>query len=129
MGTWLGTLEIFPVVILCSDAQRTRETLDLILENSGWDEGQIEIRILPELYLASSSTIQDLIQDALSDHDAVLVVGHNPGMDFTLLELFPNSRELADDKLMTTAAVAILEASDESLSDISLNAFRCSRDL
>jgi phosphohistidine phosphatase len=129
VGEWLGTLEFYPSIILCSDARRTRETLDLIMENSGWDEEEIEIRILAELYLASSSTIQSGLQGALSDHDSVLVVGHNPGMDLTLLELYPDSRELAGDKLMTTAAVAILESPDESLSEISLTAFRRPRDL
>jgi len=129
VAKWLGSLDINPAVILCSDAKRTRDTLDLILEDSGWDEKEIEIRILPELYLASSSTIRNYIQEVLSRHDSVLVVGHNPGMDFTLLELYPDSRELALDKLMTTASVAILESSDESLADISLSAFRRPGDL
>ncbi len=129
VGKWLGSLEIKPGAILCSDAKRTRETLDLILLNSGWDEGEIEIRILSELYLASSSTIRNCIQELLSAHDSVLVVGHNPGMDFTLLELCPDSSKLAVDKLMTTAAVAILESSDESLLDVSLNVFRRPGDL
>ena len=129
VAQWLGSMSTNPSVIMCSDARRTRETLDLVMENSGWDENEIEIRILPELYLASSTAIQKFIQEALQDHDSVLVVGHNPGMDFTFLELYPGAREFAVEKLMTTAAVAILESADASLTNVSLMDFKRPKEL
>ncbi|MDI9498412.1 MAG: histidine phosphatase family protein [Bacillota bacterium] len=63
-------------LILCSGAQRTRQTLELILEFYDY-QGEIEYR--DELYESSVSILQNLIRRAKSD--TLLLIGHNPEME------------------------------------------------
>lgn len=62
--------------IFCSGAQRTRETLDLLLESYDY-RGEIEYK--DEIYAASVSTLKDLIRQA--DFDSLLMIGHNPEIE------------------------------------------------
>ena len=45
------------------------------------------------LYLASADTIMETIDSHGGDHDAILVAGHNPGLQDLLLELVSPSHE------------------------------------
>ena len=113
VGEWLKSHSFQPDVVLCSTAVRTRETLDEVFFGSGWDENRSQVRFLDSLYLASRKTIIDEIETALHQHDSVMVVAHNPGLDLTLLELYPDSRYFDGEKLMTTATIAILDWENE----------------
>lgn len=62
--------------IFCSGAQRTRETLDLLLESYDY-RGEIEYR--DEIYAASVSTLKNLIRQV--NFDSLLLVGHNPEIE------------------------------------------------
>lgn len=62
--------------IFCSGAQRTRETLDLLLESYDY-RGKIEY--MDEIYAASVSTLKDLILQV--DLNSLLLIGHNPEIE------------------------------------------------
>lgn len=109
VGAWLGEFIEVPELILCSSAKRTRETLDGVVSSAQWDTNTTQTLFADDLYLASTSTILSQISEAMGQHDNVMVVAHNPGLDMTFLELFPDAKHIAGAKLMTTAAVAILE--------------------
>jgi len=96
----IGPLDL----VLCSSAQRTRETLDLVLA---------EIRIRPksaiedELYLADRAELIDRLRRLPEKDDNVLVIGHNPGLHELALALAapgsPRFAMLADGKFPTAA--------------------------
>ena len=68
---WLKTHGYAPDTVLCSDAKRTRETLDLLgLQNA-------TIFHLRTLYLADPAVILATLQEATGD--TVQLIGHNPG--------------------------------------------------
>ena len=75
MGGWLAARRLVPEESLCSDARRTRETLDLMA--AGWSPAP---RMLhqPELYAAGPEAALALL--ARSEARVVALVGHNPTM-------------------------------------------------
>lgn len=73
-------------VLLASPAERVRQTLAAALPAAEprWDE---------RLYLASAETILDVVREHGAGADAVLVAGHNPGLQEVLFSLVPPSAE------------------------------------
>lgn len=73
-------------LLLASSAERVRQTLAAALPDAEprWDE---------RLYLASAETILDVVRENAGDADAVLVAGHNPGLQEVLFALVPPSAE------------------------------------
>ena len=71
MGDWLREKGYLPDQILCSSAQRTRETLDLlrIAAPTSFQKG---------LYLATPDKMRKALRKAKGD--TVLMLGHNPGI-------------------------------------------------
>jgi phosphohistidine phosphatase len=122
VGRWLSENEFLPDQIVCSTAVRTRETIDLVSKAADW-EG-VEIEYDDSLYLASESTIVGIASEYLRECDRLLIVGHNPGMDYVLLRFCPSVVASRNHKLMTTAAVAVIQFSDSSLDDPELLEFR-----
>ena len=68
-----------------------------------------DLHYLGELYHASEGEITGIVEDYLPGDGTLMVVGHNPGMETTLLEYCPDLQMPADGKLMPTAAVAVVE--------------------
>ena len=71
LGDWLRDTGHVPDQILCSSAQRTRETQALMRFDAPTSFGE-------RLYHASSEIIFQALREA--EQDCVLVVGHNPGI-------------------------------------------------
>lgn len=81
-----------PVLVLCSSARRTRETLEGVLPGA-------ESTIEPELYDASCATVIKLLRRRVPDETAsVMVVGHNPAMHMLVLELVGAGGPERDDR-------------------------------
>lgn len=72
-GEWLASHGIKYDRILCSPAERTKETAALAL-------GQVEPSYKPEIYDATPGTLYELL-DQQSDVERVVLVGHNPGIE------------------------------------------------
>ncbi len=84
VGRHMRSLDLCFDYVLASPAVRVMETLDYIAQGLGR-------RIAPEwdqrIYLASATTLIDILSD-LPDHvTSVLLVGHNPGLEELALTL------------------------------------------
>jgi phosphohistidine phosphatase len=77
MGEWLAGAGYKPDVVLCSTAQRARETLDLV-KPSLPDDATIEH--MRALYMAAPREMLTEIGKVPSTAEMVMLVGHNPGM-------------------------------------------------
>lgn len=111
MGEWIAKAGFLPDRILCSGAHRTRETLGLVRDASGWESHDPKITYSDDLYLASPYTILGMVEACGGEFERIMVVGHNPAMDEVLIHFCPEAKPTASGKLMTTAATAIIDIS------------------
>ena len=105
MGVLLQEKGIEIDTILCSTAQRTRETLALLLEEYTF-EG--ELRFVELLYNADLRDYLAVLAELPDDIETAMLIGHNPTMS-SALEFFTDSFEP-----FTAAAIAYLEFDAES---------------
>jgi phosphohistidine phosphatase len=84
IARYLDAEGLRPALVLCSGAQRTRETMDFLVETLGT---RLPIHIEPKLYLADAATIFARLRRVPADVPSVLVIGHNPGLQELALEL------------------------------------------
>jgi phosphohistidine phosphatase len=100
----LARLRIQPELVLCSPAERTRETLELLrLGETG------TTRLEAELYAASSDQLLECIRAVPAAVASLMLIGHNPGLQQLALALASSGAEL--ERLRTkfpTAALATL---------------------
>ncbi|MGO9960733.1 MAG: SixA phosphatase family protein [Solirubrobacteraceae bacterium] len=75
-------------LVLCSSAQRARETLDLVAPT-----GQIEID--SGLYGASAGQLLERVRRVPDQVEAVILIGHNPAIQDLTAELVAGAGELA----------------------------------
>ncbi|HEX7856654.1 MAG TPA: histidine phosphatase family protein [Sphingobium sp.] len=134
MGEWARTQKLRFDAIVASPAVRVTETLDHFLEAYGHS---VDTRWDRRIYLASSATLLDVLRDLPDDLGAVLMVGHNPGLEDLVLDTVPDSasdslREAVEAKY-PTATIAALRFEAEHWTDIArpatLTAFTRPRDL
>ncbi len=76
MGAALKDLNFVPEFILCSPAQRTRETLSLLPPFVK----DVQTKFDDELYLTSQETLFARLKAVPAGIKNVLMIGHNPGM-------------------------------------------------
>lgn len=104
--------------LLASPAVRVKQTLELALPER---EAQFDDR----LYLADVETIGTVLREGGGDAMAVLVVGHNPGLQEMLFDLVPPDRECAlFDEAATklpTAGFAVFELDIDDWADLKDN--------
>ena len=102
-------------IVLASSAERVQRTVEIALPGHDplFDK---------RLYLASVDTIIEVIQENAGDADAVLVAGHNPGLQEMLFALVAPAQENAlFDEAATkypTATLAIFELDINDWSDL-----------
>ncbi len=100
-GRWLLEQKLVPDRVLCSPARRTRETLEAVLELTGYVEQRLDERI----YEAMPGTLAALI-DEHREVERLMVVGHNPGLE--QLVALMHSGQSGDYRGMPPASVAVL---------------------
>ncbi len=76
LGQWLAQDPDRPKLVICSTAQRTRETLAILTEAGGLS---FDVLYEPALYGAGTDTIRQIVRSEARQHDAALLIGHNPG--------------------------------------------------
>lgn len=103
MGKKLAELGWNPLLILCSPAQRTRQTCDLLYQYARF-EGDIEWK--DELYAASTSALVKLLAHTPESTSSVMIIGHNPAIEWLLLDLCNDVPTQANGKIVTTATIA-----------------------
>ena len=72
----MARVEVRPELVLCSSATRTRQTLEALM--AALDGSHVSIE--PDLYGASAQELFDRIRAVPDGVSAVLVIGHNPGV-------------------------------------------------
>jgi phosphohistidine phosphatase len=76
MGAWLAAENHRPDVVLCSTAQRTRETLELLRPHL--PEG-VKVELSRVLYIAAPREMLTEIAKVPAAAETVMLLGHNPG--------------------------------------------------
>jgi len=103
MGKKLAELEWNPQLILCSPAQRTRQTCDLLYQYALL-EGDIEYK--DELYVARTSALVKLLADTPETTGSVMIIAHNPAIEWLLLDLCNDVPAQANGKIVATTNIA-----------------------
>ena len=96
--------------IIASPAVRVTQTIEIAAEFAGssppinWDR---------RIYLASSVNLIELLREQANELDAIIMVGHNPGLEDLIFDLVPDDgssplRDLVEEKF-PTAAFAVIE--------------------
>jgi phosphohistidine phosphatase len=93
VGQWLAHHDYVPDVVVCSTAQRTRETWDLLAEKL---PKTAEVTFEQRAYGASAQTLLYLARELPEQCHTGLLIAHNPGVSELAGVGFP------------TAAVAVL---------------------
>lgn len=90
MGRHLAQSGPRPMLVLCSDARRTRETWELLAE-AAWGNDRPPCEFLPELYLASAEGLMRRIRQVEREADPLLIIAHEPGCS-GLVQLLTGAR-------------------------------------
>lgn len=117
-GSWLADARLAPDLVLCSPANRTRETwqgVSIALAQAAPDGTTAEVHYEAGLYDGGRSEVIDLLRAVPDEVRTVLVVGHNPTMSDVSILLRPFDEDATPDELKT-AGIAVHRA-DGSWSD------------
>jgi phosphohistidine phosphatase len=74
-GHWLGSQGFLPDLVLCSAAERTRQTWDHLSAELG---GSPEFSAERRLYGADAEDVAEIIAHSAGAAETVLYIGHNP---------------------------------------------------
>ncbi|MEO6093547.1 MAG: histidine phosphatase family protein [Novosphingobium sp.] len=105
--------------IIASPAVRVAQTIEHAAQVT---RARIPINWDRRIYLASSATLIDLLREQDGDPEAILMVGHNPGLEDLIFDLVPDDgssplREIVEEKF-PTASFAVLEADIDRWADL-----------
>lgn len=119
MGRHIAQHGIFWDRIVASPAVRVAETIEIGAEAAGITP---QVRWDRRIYLASSATLIDLLREQDGDPRAILMIGHNPGLEDVIFDLVPDDgtsplRDLVEVKF-PTAAFAVLKIDIQNWSDL-----------
>lgn len=109
MAAWMRTNGCVPDRVLCSTAQRTRETLAACVPLFA---SPLDVTLLDDLYEAEADEVAGLIRSRGGDSHGLLVIGHNPGIQECAADLVG----AGDDRLVgsleshyPTGALAVID--------------------
>jgi phosphohistidine phosphatase len=107
MAEHLRRKGIEPELVLCSSSRRTRQTLTRLApalrENA-------DVQIESKLYAASATDLLEVLHEVPDEVKAVMLIGHNPGIQDLALSLARGGSEIARvRRKFPTAALATLE--------------------
>lgn len=103
--------------IIASPAVRAAETTELAAQGAGQGKGPgcggFVVNWDRRIYLASSAVLIDLLREQDEGIDAILMIGHNPGLEDLIFDLVPDDgtsplRDSVEEKF-PTAAFAVLQ--------------------
>lgn len=100
--------------IICSPAVRAAETTEIAAAGAGYGNGKgFAVNWDRRIYLASSAVLIDLLREQEEQLDAILMVGHNPGLEDLIFDLVPDDgasplRDIVEEKF-PTASFAVLQ--------------------
>jgi phosphohistidine phosphatase SixA len=106
-GQWLKAHHLTPDRIVCSSARRARETLEQVLQVTGF----IEQRQEPRIYNATPGMLME-VADEHSECARLMLVGHNPGLEQLVALL--SSGQSGDFRGMPAAGMVVLHIPSET---------------
>jgi phosphohistidine phosphatase len=109
MGKLLKSKKIIPDVIICSTAERAKETAEFLIEGMKYKN---DVIMSDALYMAEPSNILSAINKSAKKKKTVMVIGHNPGSE-ALLQILTGKVES-----LPTASIAYVTAKIDSWKDI-----------
>lgn len=109
MGAWLAGRGFRPDLVLCSTARRTRATWELA---RGAFSPSPKATFDADIYHASPDALLQVVKNAPSGIQTLMIVGHNPGLE-QFVEMLaskgdPEARRALSAKF-PTAAIAVLD--------------------
>lgn len=107
-GAWLKAHAQPPDQVLCSPAQRTRETLQEIMKATG----ALQVREDAAIYEAGVSTLVGLIENA-GDAHSLWLVGHNPALE--QLAAFLSEGRSGEARGMPPGGTVVLRLPDDAV--------------
>ena len=114
LGKYCSSNYSKPDQVLSSDAARAFATAELIASQVGYEISRIHIN--HEIYQASVRTLLQLVNDFKDDWNSVMIVGHNPPINY-LSEYLSG----ADIGHMNTGSCAVINFESDSWAEISQN--------
>lgn len=108
-GGWLADEGLWPDLVLCSPAHRTRETWHLVaiaMATADPDGKAPEVRYEQGLYDGGRTEVFDLLRGLADDVRTVLIVGHNPTVSDVSILLQPDP-STANREGLKTAGLAV----------------------
>jgi phosphohistidine phosphatase len=87
-------------LVLCSSARRARETLELARPAG-------DVLIERELYGASAQQLLERLRKVPDEHEAVMLIGHNPAIEDLAVSLAGPGAQLIGDKFPTGALATL----------------------
>jgi len=113
MGAFMRKKGYVPAAVLCSTAERTKETLALVLSALGADP---KVRYERALYLAEWPGLLAAMQTAAAADTPLLMIGHNPGIEQLAIALAAQPEDAAErarrdqlERKFPTAGLAVLD--------------------
>lgn len=112
IGAWMREHYLYPGWVYCSTAVRARETLAAVVRELLLPEEHITYS--KGLYLADLAKLLIFLREIPAEHNSIMLVGHNPGLDYLVNHVSKTSISLtASGKLMTTGALAHFKLPDD----------------
>jgi phosphohistidine phosphatase len=127
VGAYVAQANLLPDLILCSTAERTRQTFELL---TGAFATAPKVRFEDELYLAEPEAIISLVRDTPDKIHTLMVIGHNPGIHQVASDLVGSGNDDAREKLAAkfpTAALAVIDFATDDWNEIGPHAGRLDR--
>lgn len=109
MGELMRAKSLTAELIVSSPAVRARETAEIVKKSAGFAE---EIQFEPRIYEARAADLFEVVRELPDSYAAVLLVGHNPGLEDLVRHLTKEVRE------MPTAALAHIKLDVDAWKDV-----------
>ncbi len=112
IAQWMKTRYLYPGLILCSSALRTRQTLEPIIASLDITDDKIEYN--DRLYLAELKTLLAVLRNVDDSESSVMIIAHNPGLEDLVVYLAQEPIPLSTSgKLMPTSCLVHFKLPDD----------------
>jgi phosphohistidine phosphatase len=103
--------DLYPDIILCSSAKRTKETAKLVMETLNYDN---KVSYLKSFYMGEPDDFINALNELSNKNKVVLIVAHNPGLE-ALIQIMDGEIES-----LPTAALGQLVLAIDDWKDLTL---------
>lgn len=112
MGEFINSINLIPDLVVCSTAMRTKKTIQLIDSKINKN---IKIVYDERIYYTDEEGVLDIIKKQEDDITSIMIVGHNPTMEFLTEELIDSTFNY---NKFSTCALAVIDFKAKRWQDI-----------